>query len=69
LGKDVRFYRSQQQRRGDAHMFAPLTRFIPDSIVDRFERQQWPEAAAQELVTLSQSRRIDVAARMRDMWR
>jgi DNA helicase-2/ATP-dependent DNA helicase PcrA len=59
----------QQHRRGDGHMFAPLSRFIPDSILDRFERQQWPESSAQELVTLSQPRRIDVAARMRDMWR
>jgi DNA helicase-2/ATP-dependent DNA helicase PcrA len=65
----IRFYRSQQQRRGDAHMFAPLSRFIPDSILDQFDRQQWPESSAQGLVPLSQRRRIDVAARMRDMWR
>jgi DNA helicase-2/ATP-dependent DNA helicase PcrA len=65
----IRFYRSQQQRMGDTHVFAPLTRFIPHSILDRFERQQWPESSAQDLVTLSQPRRIDVAARMRDMWR
>jgi hypothetical protein len=54
---------------GDAHVFAPLSRFIPDSILGCFEQQHWPELAAQELVTLSQPRRIDVAARMRDMWR
>lgn len=65
----IRFYRSQQPKRGDAHVFAPLARFIPDSILDRFERQQRPGSAAQELVTLSEPRRIDVAANMRDMWR
>ena len=65
----IRYYRSQQQRRGDAHVFAPLSRFIPDSILDRFERQQWPELVAQELSPLSQPPRIDVATRMRDMWR
>ena len=65
----IRFYRSQQQRLGDAHIFAPLSRFIPDSIFDRFERWQWPESGAQQLVTLSQPRRIDVAVRMRDTWR
>src|SRR5262249_10319586 len=64
----IRFYRGQQPKLGDAHMFAPLSRFIPDSNIDRFERRQWPESAAQELVTVSQPRRIDVAARMREMW-
>jgi len=65
----IRFYRSQQPKLGDTHMFAPLSRFIPDTMLDRFERRAWPESAAQELVTLSQPRRIDVAVRMRDMWR
>jgi hypothetical protein len=28
----------QRQRLGDAHVSAPLSRFIPDAVVDRFER-------------------------------
>jgi DNA helicase-2/ATP-dependent DNA helicase PcrA len=65
----IRFYRSQQQRLGDAHMFAPLTRFIPDSIVTQFERRQWPTSATQGTVPLRQAHRVDVASRMREMWR
>jgi DNA helicase-2/ATP-dependent DNA helicase PcrA len=34
----LRFFVRQQNRLGDRHVFTPRTRFIPDSIVDRFER-------------------------------
>jgi len=64
----MQFYGSQQPKVGDAHMFAPLGRFVPDDVLDRFERRHWPESSARELVPLSQTRRIDVAERMRDMW-
>ena len=65
----LRFFIRQQNRLGDRHVFTPRTRFIPDSILDRFERRQWPESSAHECVPLSQPRRVDMAARMRDMWR
>jgi DNA helicase-2/ATP-dependent DNA helicase PcrA len=65
----IRFYRTQQQRHGDAHVFAPLTRFISESILNQFERQQWPQSVAGPIVPLPRMSRVDVAARMRDMWR
>jgi DNA helicase II / ATP-dependent DNA helicase PcrA len=65
----IRFFRTQQQRLGDAHVFAPLSRFIPDSIFDRFDRPQGPEPLAEPSTRLSPPIGIDVAARMRDMWR
>lgn len=68
LTHPARFYRSQQQRLGDGHVFAPLTRFIPDSILDRFARRSWPEAVVGPTVPLPSVPRVDVAARMRDMW-
>jgi DNA helicase-2/ATP-dependent DNA helicase PcrA len=34
----LRFFKRQQHRYGDDHVFSPRTRFIPDSILDRFER-------------------------------
>jgi hypothetical protein len=40
-------------------MFAPKTRFIPDTVLELFERRTWPQATP----------RIDVAQRMRDTWR
>jgi len=64
----IRFYRSQQPKLGDAHVFAPLSRFTPDSVLVRFERHRWPESAvAPRLARVSRWHRIDVAARMRDM--
>jgi DNA helicase-2/ATP-dependent DNA helicase PcrA len=65
----IRFYRSQQHRLGDVHMFAPLTRFIPDSIVNEFERRQWPGLVPEPIAHFREPLRVDVAARMREMWR
>jgi len=31
----IRFYRGQQPKLGDTHVFAPLSRFIPDSVEPR----------------------------------
>src|SRR5208337_1955107 len=33
----LRFFRRQQHRWGDGHVYAPLTRFVPPSIFARFE--------------------------------
>ena len=40
----LRFYVRQQHRLGDRHVFTPRTRFIPDAILDRFQRVT-PEVA------------------------
>jgi DNA helicase-2/ATP-dependent DNA helicase PcrA len=65
-----RFYRAQQHRLGNGHVFAPLTRFIPEAILDRFDRRQWPVSVVQGMGPLAQTTRVvDVAARMRKMWR
>ena len=34
----LRFFIRQQSRFGDRHVFTPRTRFIPDTILDKFER-------------------------------
>ena len=65
----LRFFRTQQQHLGDGHVFAPLTRFIPEAIVDRFDSRSWPEGAMVLEANRRDARRVDVAARMRDMWR
>jgi hypothetical protein len=38
LIRPLRFFVRQQHRHGDRHVIAPLTRFIPETILDRFER-------------------------------
>ena len=65
-----RFYPSKQPNRGDRHVYASRTRFIPDSLLPHFECMAWPLAAADTGSSPSAgTTRIDVAAKMRTMWR
>lgn len=63
-----RFFTHGQQAKGDRHVYASRTRFIPDHLVRLFERTSWPLAPAATR-TPGQGPRVDVAARMRGMWR
>ncbi len=65
----LRFYKRQQPRHGDTHMFAPRSRFVPDEIVDRFERVAYgpavPSDASRGGAGLRVTKAIDVGARAR----
>jgi len=65
-----RFYVHQQARRGDKHLYASRTRFIPAGIVGHFELRSWPAAGR---ASPADGRRttatVDLGARMRGMWR
>ena len=65
-----RFFMHSQNAQGDHHVYASRTRFIPDELLGLFEATTWPSIPA-GLATRdpSQGVRIDVAARMRGMWR
>jgi DNA helicase-2/ATP-dependent DNA helicase PcrA len=69
LIQPLRFFRSQQHRYGDAHMFAPRSRFIPETILDLFECRAWSVEAQDDARAPAGYPRSDVAARMREMWR
>jgi DNA helicase-2/ATP-dependent DNA helicase PcrA len=65
-----RFFVSQQSARGDRHVYASRTRFIPDSLLRLFEMRAWPVAAAEARDQQGpQAVRVDVGARTRSMWR
>jgi hypothetical protein len=64
-----RFFAHQQKSNGDRHMYALRTRFIPAAILDRFNSCAWPEAPAAILATKKATPPVDVAARLRRMWR
>jgi DNA helicase-2/ATP-dependent DNA helicase PcrA len=65
-----RFFTHGQPVRGDRHVYATRTRFIPDRLLALFERTVWPLAVAGATPrAASQGPRIDVGARMRGMWR
>ena len=65
-----RFFTHGQNAQGDRHVYASRTRFIPAALLQHFECTTWPVAATgpngrQDSRTV----RVDVAARMRGMWR
>ncbi|WP_316239355.1 ATP-dependent helicase [Bradyrhizobium sp. SZCCHNR1015] len=63
-----RFFVHGQPVRGDRHVYASRTRFIPEALVPLFERTSWPRVQRGAAVA-SQGPRIDLGARMRERWR
>ena len=63
-----RFYTHSQQARGDRHVYASRTRFIPDRILGKFERVAWPPPTMDPVRTPQPNIRVDLKSRMRGMW-
>ncbi|RUU08899.1 hypothetical protein EOD10_26865, partial [Mesorhizobium sp. M7A.T.Ca.TU.009.01.3.2] len=67
--------RSQDRRRdeagarGDRHLYASRTRFIPPSILAAFQQVSWPSAQAAQGRAARPEVRVDIGARMRGMWK
>jgi DNA helicase-2/ATP-dependent DNA helicase PcrA len=70
LIRPLRFFVRQQPRYGDRHVIAPLTRFIPETILDRFERITLhdPVHAVADKPEAGGRASIDVAAKLRALW-
>jgi DNA helicase-2/ATP-dependent DNA helicase PcrA len=65
-----RFFVHGQHAQGDRHLYASRTRFIPEKLLDLFERAVWPVVAADATArSASQGPKVDIGARMRGMWR
>ncbi|MCX9154775.1 ATP-dependent helicase [Niveibacterium sp. 24ML] len=66
-----RFYITQQAGAGDRHVYAQRTRFIPASMLEHFDDVVWPVAGgtAAGVVTRPPQAVIDIAAKLRGMWR
>jgi DNA helicase-2/ATP-dependent DNA helicase PcrA len=65
-----RFYPRQQARRGDRHLYAARTRFIPAGLLCHFECTAWP-AASQVSASAGKAGApaVDLPARLRGRWR
>jgi len=57
------------QQDGDRHMYAARTRFIPDAILDNFQRCAWAVAAMPAKEQKPPSDPIDISARLRRTWK
>lgn len=65
-----RFFVHGQAARGDRHVYASRTRFIPDHMLDRFTRASWPPPSSATSGRSPQPDiRVDLKSRMRGMWR
>jgi DNA helicase-2/ATP-dependent DNA helicase PcrA len=68
----LRFYEHGQARGGDKHLYASRSRFIPAAIVNDFDVYVWPLAAQRASAARpgpGAGITVDLAARMRGMWR
>jgi DNA helicase-2/ATP-dependent DNA helicase PcrA len=63
-----RFYVENQVGRGDRHVYALRTRFIPDHALGHFEQTTWPEARTEAGTGARPRASIDLRARMRGAW-
>lgn len=66
-----KFYLHQQEKRGDKHLYASRTRFIPAAIAHHFEMVSWPgrSRSGEPAAVPNASVSVDLSARMRGMWR
>jgi DNA helicase-2/ATP-dependent DNA helicase PcrA len=64
-----RFFVHGQAARGDRHVYASRTRFIPASILGAFEQASWASVQAKDDPRRQPQVRVDLGARMRDMWK
>ena len=66
-----RFFVHQQARGGDRHLFASRTRFIPKSLVPRFESCVWPTRVGSTDSTTAGAGApvVDLKARLGGMWK
>jgi DNA helicase II / ATP-dependent DNA helicase PcrA len=64
-----RFFTHGQNAKGDRHVYASRTRFIPDQLLPMFERTAWPAVSAAQSSAAGRTSPLDIRARMRGMWR
>lgn len=65
----LRFFTHNQNPQGDRHVFASRTRFIPATLLQFFEVTRWPLGTPDRSGRSAQQIRIDVAEKMRGMWK
>ena len=64
-----RFFTHGQHARGDRHVYASRTRFIPETLLPMFDRTAWPLATAAQASPANRTPQMDIRSRMRGMWR
>jgi DNA helicase-2/ATP-dependent DNA helicase PcrA len=68
LVQPLRFFTREQPRCGDRHVYAPRTRFIPDALLDSFERRMHGSVQPADALSDSAGTSIDIGTKLRAMW-
>ena len=68
LVQPLRMYVGGQHRHSDRHVYAARSRFLPDAVLERFERTVRGRGAGGLGATGDAGLAVDVAARLRAMW-
>jgi DNA helicase-2/ATP-dependent DNA helicase PcrA len=63
-----RFFTHQQAAKGDRHVYASRSRFIPNTLLCHFENVSWPGAVHERKSGAAKLARVDLAARMKQRW-
>ena len=63
----LRYYPDKQPKRGDVHVYAPRTRFIPKELSPYFEQRTHGDRESL-LEATSGGARVDVGKKLRDLW-
>ena len=64
----LRYYVTQQPRRGDAHVYGAKSRFLTRAVLARLQELTWPAAEAATSAPTLAAPAVDVASRLRGMW-
>ena len=64
----LRYYVTQQSRRGDAHVYGAPSRFMTRAVLAQFEQVTWSTEETRAVAPGSSSAHVDVAAKLREMW-
>ena len=64
----LRYYVTQQPRRGDAHVYGAKSRFLSGAVMARFEAVTWPPAQANDATVAEDAAPVDVANKLRGLW-
>ncbi len=65
----LRYYVTQQSRTGDAHVYGARSRFITRAVMSRMDEIAWAESDAPGSISPVVAPPVDIAARLRAMWR
>ena len=63
----LRYYPDNQPKRGDRHLYAPRTRFIPNELLGLFEQRTHGERGS-PVEAGSAGATVDVGRKLRDLW-